>query len=545
MGSVKFWDLDYALKCVLGTESAVDKFRKAELVRAIGALSWFVKGLPQGVTLLEEVRSLAGRVHDGLDKPGAGYVDHPLRALKAQPELMPYFYSASLVRAGVPRAGPPQPGHVPAFSFVPEDVLPDSAGAARAARLAAAAAGEVATAAAALLGDSQDLGTQGGVPADGDADRRAVLAAAAVSAAEEAAAAAAALAAATQDSSLYTQEDEEQSGLSLFDLDKTPAVPAGQGMDAAGGVGGVDEGADGAEKVSPPAPNIDDRTPVHCDVPIGAVKDGSMYTSAGTGPLGAGRAVGRITDRLQAQAGAQTQGGGTPADRIRPRKRQVCPAIRRGDYCVDKDCQKEHPARCGDPRCFPDWRKDCPMWHVRPKSTPSQGPSQAQGNGAGAGPGRAGQLQPQGAGRQQGQQQLPQGSGPPRQQRRQGRQQPRQRLQQGNGPRGQQQQGRQQQQQQGWDLRQQQQQHRLLPSRRQQHGPQQGGPPPPLFPPLPPPPRPQHWLQAPEQPWMGPRPTYRDVAAGGVTGLLFQDSLLARLEALEKRLAGLAGPSQF
>ncbi len=46
--SVKFWDLDYALKCVYGLEATVEKLRKAELVRAIGKLTWFIRGLPQG-----------------------------------------------------------------------------------------------------------------------------------------------------------------------------------------------------------------------------------------------------------------------------------------------------------------------------------------------------------------------------------------------------------------------------------------------------------------------------------------------------------------
>ncbi len=523
--SVKFWDLDYALKCVRGSEATADKLRKAELVRAIGALAWFVRGLPQGVTLLEEVRSLAGRVQDGLDKPGADYVDHPLRALQAQPEMVPYSYSASLMKAGAPRAGPPQPGHVAAYSFVPDEVLgAGGAGAARAARMTAAAAGEVAAAAAALAGDTQDqMETQGGDSGAGAGSgasgaRTAVLAAAAVAAAEEAAAAAEAMAAAwkdSQDSLLYTQEDEDQPGLALFDPDRTPVIPAGQGSAA---VSGGDR-AEGVEKVSPPAPTNTDHSPAHYDVPIGAVNDDSMIASAGTGPLGAGGAVGRTTGQLQDQAGAQTQG--TSAESKRPKKRTVCPAVRKGDVCEDKNCKKSHPAMCGDPLCFPSWRKDCQLWHFRVSQ---------QGNGSSAGPGRAGRGQVQGLQQlqRQRQQQWRQRPQPPQ------RGQRPQRLQ---GPGPQRQQRQQQGQRQGWVR-----------------------PPPPLFPPPPAPPnvwqrqqqqqlhpQPHGWHRLGwqhQQPQQGPppQPTYSDVLKGNIGPAIDPlRQLLHRLAALEEGLARVQG----
>ncbi len=535
--SVKFWDLDYAVKCVRGSEATADKLRKAELVRAVGALTWFIRGLPQGVPLLEEVRSLAGRVADGLDKPGAGYVDHPLCALRAQPELSPYSYSASLVTSGVPRAGPPQPGQVAAYSFVPDEVLPGAgagaggAGAARAARTAATAAEEVVAVVAALTGAEQDqLKTRGGAGADAG-DKAAALAAAAVAATAEAAAATAALAAASQDSLLYTQEDEEQPGLSLFDLDKTPVIPAGQGAPAAGGDEGGAQAGDvvDQEEVSPPVPTNTDNLPAHYDVPIGAANDGSMIASAGSGPLGAGGAVGRTADQLQSQVGAQTQGDS--AETKRPRKRAVCLAVRRGDVCRDKGCTREHPARCGDPLCFPTWRKDCQLWHVKVvqgRGQPSQQQQrreqqgrqqqrqlqqwqqqqrrpQARGNGAGANPGRA---EPQ---KSQGRRPQPPG-------RRQGhqRQQQRQQMQQQHHP-------------QVW-LQQQQQPHHpgesgpLMWQGWQQQQQQQQGPPPP--PPLP--------------PWLATGPSFRDVVKGA-TGRhsLDQAQLLGRLAALERKLAEL------
>ncbi len=283
------------------------------------------------------MRSLAGRVQDGLDKPGAdNYIDHPLSALRAQPELSPYSYSATLVRAGTPRAGPPEPGHVVAHSFVPEEKLTalGGAGTTHAVRAAAAVAGEVAAAVAALTSASQDqITTQAGAPGagtgadtgagtanDGGADSRtAVLVATVVAAAEEVAAVTVALAAAAASSqdSIFTQEDDEQPGFSLLDPEQTPVIPAGgDGMSTNG------DGARGEVKVSPPAPIVTDRNPAHCDVPIGAVNDCSKHTSPGTGPLGAGGTVGRTTGQLQTQVGAQTQGQGqgTPADRKRPRK---------------------------------------------------------------------------------------------------------------------------------------------------------------------------------------------------------------------------------
>ncbi len=70
---------------------------------------------------------------------------------------------------------------------------------------------------------------------------------------------------------------------------------------------------------------------------------------------------------------------------------------------------------------------------------------------------------------------------------------------------------------------------------------------PPLFPPPTPSP-PLHWQQQGlgPHPWRGTGPSFRDVVVRGATGqhLRSQDPILARLEALEERLAGLASPCQ-
>ncbi len=194
---------------------------------------------------------------------------------------------------------------------------------------------------------------------------------------------------------------------------------------------------------------------------------------------------------------------------------------------MDKDCLKEHPARCGDPQCFPAWRKDCALWHVRVQASQQQQQqrrqqqrwqprcSQAQGNGVGADPGRAGPTKPQGPKRRG----RPRGDPPQRQVRRQQQQRQRQLHQpQRESPWW--------QRQQDWHQQGQQQERRLpsllsLPPLWQQQQQQRQAPTP--------------------QPWLGMGPSYRDVVVGGATGQLSpaQDQLLARLAALESRLAGL------
>ncbi len=246
-----------------------------------------------------------------------------------------------------------------------------------------------------------------------------------------------------------------------------------------------------------------------------------VLTPAEAGSLvadGVTMGVGR-NEVTQHQVQGGSQASGDSAGLKRPRRGQVCPAVRRGNFCVDKDCSRAHPAICGDPKCFPRWRRDCPMWHAR-----------SQGNGLGADPGRARSGQSQGAARGQQQQRRQQQQQQQRQQRRQpqrgtGRQRPRQQQQQQQRPLPRVQAARQQQPQQ-----QPQRQHlRHLPS-------QQGWGPPPLFPPALPS-RPHHWQAA--------GPSYRDVVRGA-TGQrsLDQDVLLGRLAALERRLAELAGPCQ-
>ncbi len=523
-----FWDLNEALKCIQGGESHINKLRKPEAVRALTAMAWFVRSIPGAPELLQEVRALAGRVTDGLDKPGtADFVDHPWRALMAQKGLTPYSYTTHLKQAGVPQAPPPLPGHAPAWSYVP-GVGPDAAQAAQAAPGSPEEPGE----------DSifSGLGTLTG-PGVGDA-------------------------------SVGGGDDDGGQG-SQGGAGGPGGLDSGAGDDGGAGVDGVNEG-----KVS----DLDDASnPFLCNVNVlgtvphrgGGVRavpqgGGGLGTQTGaplalpqvgggvvvhapaeTGPLVAeggtmGTAGRNEVDQSQEQDRPRSQVlPGSSAERRRPKKRMICPAVRRGDACTDKACKKSHPARCCDPLCFPTWRRDCQLWHVKISQ---------QGNGDGAGPGRAGRGKVQGLQRhplsgQQQQQQRQRGPRLPQQdqgqQRRPGRQRRRQQ--------GQQRQQRQQQQPrhmghfppplfppaqaQGWQQAQQQQQQRPQPQDWPPLGwQQQRAPHPPQRQPL-------HWHPA--------GPSYRDVARGASgQHSLDQDVLVGRLAALERKLAELVGPCQ-
>ncbi len=575
-GAQAFWDLDFASQCLQGGHPFVNKLRKPEAVAALRGLTWFVQHLPGGGALLQEVRSLAGRRIDGLDKPDG--VDHARQALQEQIGLRPYTYTAAIRAAGVPQAPPPRPGRTPAHSFVPLTALPRAS----LQKLASAQAisREAAAAAEALLADSQALTTQD--LASGSSEGAAGTGAGggtALDGSEEAEAAAEEL---LKDSQMLgTRRDEEEDSLlfsnlgTLTILEDRPGRGRGaeDGGDGAGETLADDGEADGEEdKVSGPndAPNpvllgnttvlAVPQTRGGTAVPQlgggpGAVplaggpgpvphRGGgfNVHAPAETGPLvveGATKGRGRNeVDQSQDQGGAQAQD--ISAGRRRPQRRTVCAAIRRGVFCMDRTCPKEHPARCGDPACFPIWRKDCPLWHVKISSAPNS----SQGNDKGAGPGRAGRSQVQG---QQGRREQ-QGR---RQQQGRGQRQPQQ-----GQPRGGQQPGRQQQQRgqglpEGQPVRD---WHQPRPQQRQ-----------PLpIPSLLHPPRPQQapwlgWQQqqqqqhqqgpAQDQRWqgLGLSPSYRDVARGGaVTGQLsqvqVQGLLLARLAALEERLAAFTGP---
>ena len=531
-------------------ESIKRNYDKEKLAGAAASLGWFIQHtmgeeeFQAAYNLVQSSPSCGGGMEELKKAYKMGRLD-PYRegALNAA-KMSSTAFTAHMAKFGLDPYGDP----------LPAAAVDAGRAATRAAGAAAGAAEEVAAAVAALVAATQgqmrtqdeDPGAAGaGVAAGAPAE---ALMAAAVAAAEEAAAAAAALAGATQDwqesqaSLLFSQDEEEQPGISLFDLDKTPVIPASQGRGVEDGAGDEDAKDGAKRKVSAPD-TIDDHDPVGRVVDDPAHNSGNVRAPAATDPLiDAGGTVGRNgAAQSQAQAGSQVPGPAEFRKVDRRRRRKICTSIRSNTFCRDPDCKKEHPARCGDPRCFPTWRKDCPLWHVRV--------SQSQGNGASAGPGRVGHLQSQGTGAQgrQGQ----------RQQRR-GRQQ-------------RQQQGRQQQQ--GQRGRQQQ---RPPPphqggvwQRQQQHGQQgrqQQRPPPPLphqdgvwqeqqqqrarrLPPLFPPQQQQHWQQH-RPSWPEAGLSYRDVVAKGATGqpFPFQDPLLARLEALEKRLAGLAGlmgPCQF
>ncbi len=408
----------------------------------------------------------------------------------------------------------------------------------------------------------------------------------------EAAAAAAALGADSQevmttqarltqgDSLLFTQKDEDLPGLALLDPDDPdPAFPASQGTAGGGGDDGVDGEAyagsgdvvDGTKgKVSTPCVNDDhDRVGV-VDDPVPDGDTGNVRAPAATDPLvQAGSTVGRTgAGQSQVQAGSQVQ---DPADfkRVQPKRRAVCASVRNNTFCKNLNCSKEHPPRCGDPRCFPRWRKSCQLWHDKELLRHQQGVQQQQqqqrqrqhqqgvqkqqqqqrhwqqqqqqqqqqqhrppqGNGMRAGPGRAGSFKSQGQGQRQRQQQL-QGRGQPQQQRQWGPQQQRQRR----SP-GQQQEGQDELPQGSWTW-----------SRA----------PPPLFPPLPLPQQEQQQQQQQQErqlqqrglDWhlphgrVVPGLSYRDAARGGGDIAQLFPTLLGRLAALEERLAGLAGPCQ-
>ena len=341
-----FWDINEALKCVQEGETHMNKLRKPEAVRALLALAWFVRSIPGAPELLQEVRALAGRVTDGLDKPGtADYVDHPWRALMAQKGLTPYSYTAYLKTSGVPQAPPPLPGHVPAWSYVPDST--DGA----AARVQAAAAHQE---------------TQG--------------------------------------------EDTIFSGLGTLTQQGAGTADGGDMGDTAEEEDGNDDAADGQGKVS--APNTHD-DPVRVGVVddsvvaphTGAGGTGNVRTPAATDPLVAdGSTVGRTgAGQSQDQAGAQVRG---PADNNNRKK--LCKSVWRDDVCRDRDCDRAHPPRCGDPGCFPVRRRDCQHWHRlggiqrrQQQRQQSQQSQQHQGNGCGVGPGRAGRQQTQGMRQQQ------------------------------------------------------------------------------------------------------------------------------------------------
>ncbi len=403
-----FWDLDFACNCVQGGLPYVRGLKKPEAVAALRALVGFVQLLPHAPALLQEVRALAGRRLDGLDR--AGGPDHVRLALQEQRGIRPYSYTAALQASGVPQAPAPQPGQRAAHSYVPPASLPGTSlrSLVRAGEQqrqdvrALEEAAEAAEAAAALMADPSRLKTQGSAGPGADD--------------EDTAEAAAALARDTL--AMNTQAGPQDDESLLFDLGPLPTLP-GVGGGPRGG--GGDDGDDEEEKVSASIStddpvrvgNVDDPglTP-----PPGAVGAGNVRAPAATDPLvDAGGTLGGLRgreDQSQVQAGSQELGGSS-AVRPKFKKSRICKFVRRDEHCQDKDCDKEHPPRCGDPRCFPRRRRDCPHWHdlrglysnppQRPQRRGPQGLGpQGQGNATGAGPGRARQGKLQGGQRQGG-----------------------------------------------------------------------------------------------------------------------------------------------
>ncbi len=345
-----FWDLNEALKCIQEGESHINKLRKPEAVRALTAMAWFVRSIPGAPELLQEVRALAGRVTDGLDKPGtADYVDHPWRALMAQKGLTPYSYTTHLKQAGIPQAPPPLPGHAPAWSYVPDAGLVAGPG----------AGPGVIQAAAGTLGEQ------------------------------------------VGDDSIF-------SGLG------TLTAIGGEGKGAGGeeeedDVGGGDDDDDDSEgKVTTPLLNDDhERVGVVDD----SARTGNVRPPAETDPLVAdGSTVGRKdAGQSQVQAGAQVQ---DPAGSIKRKlcksvwRDDVCRdrdcSRAHPPRCGDPRCFPIRRTGCqhwhrigGDQRQQRQRQQQQQQQHHRPQQQ-RQLPQKPQGNGSSAGPGRAGRRQGQG-----------------------------------------------------------------------------------------------------------------------------------------------------
>ncbi len=359
-----FWDLDFAYKSVQGGLPYVRGLRKPEAVAALRALVRFVQLLPNGAELLEEVRALAGRRPDGLDKMGGA--DHVCQALQEQRGIRPFMYTAALREAGVPQAPPPRPGQQAAHSYRPASSLQRAS----LQRLTAvqkrlADKREAAAAAVVLALDSQALVTQEQEQSQGAQGRDSAEAAAAarellvhedqedsqdnqegydsvlfsgLGSLLEEVGAAGATDGGLQDWADKVSDPNDASNHVLISTDIVHAVPQNGGGTAVPQVGG------GPEAVPPigglgAVPRRGGGTSVHAPVKTGPlVAEGDTLGTAkdqdrGTQDQDRGR---NEVDQSQDQAGAQAQG--TSAEGNRPRRRAVCPAIRKGNFCVDKSC---------------------------------------------------------------------------------------------------------------------------------------------------------------------------------------------------------------
>ncbi len=336
----------------------------------------------------------------------------------AQKGLTPYSYTAHLKQTGVPQAPPPLPGHAPAWSYVP-GVGPDAAQAAQTAPGSPEEPGEdsIFSGLGTLTGpgvgdvsvgggdDDRGQGSQGGAGGPGGLDSGAGDGGGAgVDGVNEG----------------KVSDLDDASNPFLCNVNVLGTVPH-----RGGGVCAVPQGGGGlgTQTGAPLAlPQVGGGVVVHAPAETGPlVAEGGTMGTAGRNEV----------DQSQEQDRPRSQVlPGSSAERRRPKKRMICPAVRRGDACMDKACKKSHPARCCDPLCFPTWRRDCQLWHVKISQ---------QGNGDGAGPGRAGRGKVQGLQRhplsgQQQQQQRQRGPRLPQQdqgqQRRPGRQRRQQQQQQ-------------------------------------------------------------------------------------------------------------------
>ena len=329
-----FWDLNEAYKCVQEGDSLINKLRKPELVRALSALAWYARTIPNAPELLLEVRALAGRITDGLDKPGTDdYVDHPWRALMGQKGLTPFSYTTSLKQAGIPQAPPPLPGHAPAYSYVPD---PDPG----------AGAGTVAAGTGQLAApeEAEDPATQ----------------------------------------TVAKQGEEEED---IFSNLGTLTIPAGVGGDSGvGDSGGSNPNGNGKVSDHSSCSITSLAAPPRQLAKAGVVGDDGLVDE-GTNVAGVAG-----VDR----DGGTSAGGGNVTSQKAPKatstmvwRPRVCNRVWKGKQCPNRSngCRFAHPTPCNNDRCKPGPAPGCRAFHpaVSKKGPPvSKGDPGKKGNAKGS-----------------------------------------------------------------------------------------------------------------------------------------------------------------
>ncbi len=363
-----FWDLNEAYRCVQEGDSLINKMRKPELARALSALAWCVRTIPNAPELLLEVRALAGRVTDGLDKPGTDeYVDHPWRALMGQKGLTPFSYTASIKQAGVPQAPPPLPGHAPAWSYV----LSSGAGAAEVVGPPVGGTGAAARRGAASASGGEEPNTQ----------------------------------AASQKA---PQQEEEEDIFSNLGTLTPPGAASGGGDGVGGGDGGGDgDGGDGGDdgdgRGHIPEGQVSDHSsrsinslaaPPKQLAKAGVVGDDGLVDNDtnGSGVArvgGVGGAAGGADGKGKGKATSKANSTSLPTSAWRPR---VCNQVWKGKQCPNRSsgCRFAHPTPCSNDRCrsgpAPGCRAFHPPMNKRKRDPPKKGNDKGSVRKGGAAP---------------------------------------------------------------------------------------------------------------------------------------------------------------